>query len=241
MAAVTALWEAAGRPPPNWQGKARSVRTVPEPRWGVCALTGQRGAVWDARHVISDQFTAYDRFRHRDTDPAGLAFGEPAAWAFRHRLAMQRPHVWHRDEMVEANPARLRDALADLVDTPNRVVVCVPQSRQKHLLPYAEPGLVRVDDVSLTWTVDDVKRLGVYGTLRAAGFGETALAGRVPLWPALLKLPADHRAGVLDVWQMLDPWRDHHPGYLHVAAVATRKEKVPDAPTDDHGNGSADS
>ena len=43
-------------------------------------MTGARGEVWDARHVVSDSWTAWHLFGFRHVDPAGVGFGAAAAW-----------------------------------------------------------------------------------------------------------------------------------------------------------------
>lgn len=221
------LWNLAGRPAPDWQGKTRTPRTPPEPRPGVCALTGVVGPVFDARHVVSDLFTSWDRLPFRHRDPAGVAFSPPAAWAFRLRAARQQPHVSDDTALTEADPAMLHAALVALPDHPTWVVT-VPISRQKHLLPWAQPGTVRTDDETVTWTADDVNRLGTYTALRRLGFGEAALAEPAPRWPILNRLDVEARMWTLLRWSDLDPWRAH-PARLDIAARATRtiKEKAP--------------
>lgn len=215
MGAVAA-WEAARRPTPNWTGKAKTARATPSTRPGVCALTGRVGDVVDARHVVSDVFMGWDRFRFRDRDPAGIGFSIPAAWAFRERVAMQQPHALIDGRWLLVTAPGLYDALERLDE---RGFVIVPQSRQKHLLPWAEMGTVRVDDETLSWAPAEVARLAVYARLRAVGFGEAALGERSPRWVVLSRC-ADPGA-VLAEWPLLDPWRAH-PAYLDVAARATR-------------------
>lgn len=48
---ATAAWVAAGRPEPDWQGKARTPKPTPTTRPGICALTGQPGNVWPLTKV----------------------------------------------------------------------------------------------------------------------------------------------------------------------------------------------
>src|SRR5690606_16602595 len=141
--------------------------------------------------------TTVDRFRHRDLDPDGLALGEAAAWAVRHRTAMQQPHATDTaGQLVEVDPETLRVALGRLAVDPTTWVL-VPQSRQKHLLPWAEPGSVRIDDRSLPWGRRDMDRLGTLAALRQLGFGEAALAEPAPRWPILTRLDPDARKWVL--------------------------------------------
>jgi hypothetical protein len=215
---VQTLWQRSGRPEPNWQGKA--VRTVspPESRQGICALTGLSGQVWPVSKVTTT-LTTLDRLPFRNLDPAGLALGPAAAWAIRHRLAMQQPHVSEADgRLVSASPNDLRAALENLGP---RSWVLVPQSRQKHLLPWAVPGQVRVDDESLPWTKTDVALLATYARLRRLGFVEVALAESAPRWHVLQRLANADRQWALTRWRDLSAWRSHL-AYLDVAARATR-------------------
>jgi len=217
------IWYGGGQPAPNWQGKAQHDRPTPPTRPGVCALTGTPGPVVAGRYVLSGLFTKTDRFRCRDIDPAGLAFGPAACWAIRHRTAMQRPYALIAGTFAEVTtPAGLYAALTHLGP---RDVVTVPQSRQKHLLPWAELGAVRTDDETLGWGAEQVRLLDVYATLRTLGFGETALCESAPRWPILTKVAAADQLHVLTLWPALDPWRCHI-AYMDVAARATRKEKT---------------
>lgn len=223
MLIVHAAWDAAGRPDPNWQGKARTPRKPPDPRDGWCCHCGAAGSVYPHRHVVSDLFTGWDRLRRRDLDPAGAAFCQACAWAFRLRVAMQRPHALVDGRFGEVDPATLHRALAQLHRHPSWCVL-VPVSRQKHLLPFARHGTVRTDDETLTWAGGDVDRLDTYARLRQAGFGETALVETEPRWPILAKLDPDAKRWTLARWHDLDPWRAH-PAYMDVAARATRQNK----------------
>lgn len=217
------LWTAAGRPAPNWQGKAKLVRSAPEPRAGICALTGERGEVVDARHVVSDLFTGWDGLKFRGQDPAGLGFGRAAAWVLRYQDSMRYPYVMRGGVLVQAGPGELFAALIALPGEP-RSVVSVPSSGQKHLLPWAARGAVRTDAMTLRWTAGDAARLELYRLLRALGFGETALSEPAPRWVALGKLDRPQRAAAMSRWPELGPWRAV-PAYLDVAARATRTPK----------------
>lgn len=218
------LWRLAGRPVPNWQGKAKSERTEPPSRQGVCCHTGEVGQVWDAKHLCSGLFTAWDRLgNYPSTDPAGPAFGPAAAWALRHRPGMQRPHTTMREGFTEANPRELLHALHALARDP-KMFVTVPQSGQKHVTPFAGPGTVTTDDEHLPWGPPQAALLALYGRLRALGSGEAALMEPCPRWAVLQKLDLHQRAEVMSAWPMLDGWR-RHPAYMDVAARATRTPK----------------
>lgn len=216
---VASVWSAAGEPEPDWTGKAKTARTAPDQFDGQCALTGAIGPCVDLRHVLSDLWSGWDHLRHLDRSRPALSI--PAAWAFRLRVAMQRPHICDADGFREATPD---DLYHRLLRPDTAMVVTVPQSRQKHLLPFAVRGTVRTDDETLPWGAVEAARLGAYAVLRGDGFGETALAEPAPRWPILQR--AVNPASVVALWPELDPWRAH-PAYLDVAARATRQPKEP--------------
>lgn len=207
-----------GCPAPNWQGKAVKSVSAPTPRDGICALTGSPGRVWPLSSVTTT-LTTLDRLPYRNVDPLGCALGISATWALRLRIAMQQPHIATGGPLRTASPTDLHAALSDM--RPD-VWILVPQSRQKHLLPWASPGLVRVDDEDLLWSDRDREALAAYARLRARGFGERALTETAPPW-VVMRL-TNHRAAVLADWPLLDRWRAH-PAYLDVAARATRTLK----------------
>lgn len=222
--APAAAWFAAGCPEPNWAGRSKNATPRPPTREGVCALTGLNGDVVDARHVLSDMFTAWDRFPFQHVDPDGVAFSFAAAWAFRHRPFQQQPSAFIDGVFREQlKPSELRAALDNLGQYD---AVCVPISRQKHVLPFAARGCVRVDDETITWTDRDRTLLATYAWFRSLGFGEAALTEPAPRWTILKRLDTPTAAAVLAAWDELDRWREH-PVRLDVAARATRKDPEP--------------
>lgn len=180
-------------------------------------LTGERGQVWPARHVVSEGFCDWDRMPFLGPDPC---FGPAAAWTLRHRPFMLRPHVIADGACVEIAGDEIAAALRSMPS----VAVIVPVSRQKHLAPFAAWGEVTCDTDAYRWTRDDDDTLGTYRALRTLGFGETALTEPVPRWPILSRLPREERMWVLRRWGDLDRWR-HRPGIFDVAARATRAAK----------------
>src|SRR5690606_29140196 len=179
------LWRAAGRPDPNWQGKARTPKTPPAPRPGVCALTGIPGDVWPLTKITTT-LTTLDRFPHRDQDPAGIALGPAAAWAVRHRDAMLRPHgidPTGRHRPLEGPD--LYDALVRAATDPT-VMASVPVGQfPAQILPWAQWGHIGTDTGWWPWGAADIDRLGTYQALRRLGFGETAITEPEPRFALL--------------------------------------------------------
>lgn len=221
MLGVRRCWDAAGSPEPNWQGRSKVSVPSPAVRRGVCALTGDVGPVVEVGAILSDLFSTWDRLPHRLRSDAGLSFA--AAWAFKERVHQQLPHGLVDGSFGQLDPLSLFEALCTLPADPG-AVVCVPQSRQKHVLPFCELGTVRVDDETLAWDAGDVARLHLVRDLRRLGFGEAALLEPAPRWVVMARIGVTDQAYVLDVWRDLDVWRAH-PAYLDVACRATRTKK----------------
>lgn len=221
---VWRCWAAAGCPEPNWAGRSKQAVSAPKQRPSVCALTGMIGPVVEPGAVLSDLFTTWDRLPWRLAPNAGLSLA--AAWAFKARQHQTTPHGLIDGAWRPLTPAALFAALLELPAHPQWLVT-VPQSRQKHLVPFAELGRVRVDDETLTWAAADVDRLQLVARLRRLGFGEAALAEPAPRWVVMARTPISEQGFVLDAWAALSPWRAH-PAYLDVACRATRPPKDTD-------------
>lgn len=226
MSGVERCWQAAGRPDPNWAGRSKSATAAPRSRDGICALTGQVGTVVEPGAILSDLFTTWDRLPWRLAPGAGLSFA--AAWAFKERAHQMQPHGLIDGTWGPLDPPSLFAALSSLPHSTGDIIT-VPQSRQKHLVPFCVAGHVRVDDETLSWDVLDVKRLEMVARLRELGFGEAALAEPAPRWVVMARTAISDQSFVLAAWDALRPWRTH-PAYLDVACRATRAPKeTPDA------------
>lgn len=218
MSPVVAVWEAAGCPEPDWSVRGRD-ELAPEAFPGVCALTGQPGPVYPIGKVVTGMWVGVDQLEHLHRPDAG--WSKPVAWALRNRLSRQHPHALIDGTWAQLTPS---DLFAALMAMTGRDVVLVPQSRQKHLLPFAEWGAVRTDDESHPWGSTERDLLGTVRALRSMGFGEAALMEPAPRWPILTKLPRPDQAWVVRHWDSLRPWRQH-PALLDIACRATRKDK----------------
>jgi hypothetical protein len=167
--------------------------------------------------VVSDNYADWERLAgHRGPGP--LVWCPPCAWGHRHAPLRTRPHLIGPDTCRTLDPAGLFVALAAPLAA--HQVVIVPQSRHKHLAPFARWGTVATDDLALAWTDQDSWCLAVTGWLRGLGFGEAALRRPTPpvdpaCWP-----PAQ-LGRVLSRWEELGPWRQRTP-WLEVGLRATR-------------------
>lgn len=205
-----------GSPAPPLPGRGEQPPAPTE--LGACGLCGTNGEVVGWRHAVSDNFGDWDRLPHRSV---GTGLCPPCAWAFKHRPLRTWPWIVQSDgPTFKALPSHLAAVLAKAL--PPTVAVSIPIGRQKHVMPFLRWGRVGVDNEQLVWRDEDAELLAVYADLRRAGFGEKLLAAAEPAW-AVLKSQPDPGA-VLVLWELMAPWR-RQPGYLDVAARATRKDK----------------
>lgn len=200
---LRAAWIAAGQP-----------RGSGQMREGSCARCGEHGPT-STTLPVSKTFTAYDEWRI----PVG---GTCAAcgWGYSTAELRQSAHIVTRDPSVRAaSRSEVCDLLSKPVPADHAVVVPLRPGR-KHLVPVAQWGTVTVDDVSLGWTVDDAKRLGVVQQLRVYGFSGPTLLSPAPPFTTLRRQPKQQWGDVLRAWAVLDPWRSARR-YLDLATVLT--------------------
>lgn len=190
------------------------------PRTGECARCGQAGGDGvDAGKVISDKWAGWDSWRRA----IGAWLCPPCVWVYRaDGLRAGMFLITRRPTFEIVSPTRVRTILAGPVPAESALVVPLRFNR-KHVVPLAEWGAVRVDDVTLRWTRSDAERLAAVLRLRVDGFGGRMLALPSPPWQVLSKVPAGRRLGVLGDWRLLDRWRPAHPGF-DLAVLVCRPE-----------------
>ena len=180
---------------------------------GVCCRCGQTVPVQSISSVVSAKFTGFDLLGAGD----GLCRG--CAWAFStpaRRLVLS----------ITATAATLLDT-ASLFDSLLRPsgssAIVVPLSGRKHVLPYAQWGTVRVDDINLTWQPSDVHRLRIVADLRLLGAPATSLPGSAPPARWLTSRHPSAWEAIDRQWRQLDAWRP--TPHLDLAIKATHHLK----------------
>lgn len=180
---------------------------------GMCCRCGRRDQVLPTRAVVSAKFTGFDQFH----DGEGLC--ACCAWSF---SAAARPMVLSITPMA-----------ATMLDTPSlfqclqhpagQAALVVPIGGRKHVLPYAQWGTIRVDDINLSWRTTDAKRLLLVAELRLRGAPALALHEPSPPSRWLTTQPPSTWESTYQQWRELDPWRA--TPYLHLAIKATHHLK----------------
>lgn len=181
--------------------------------FGVCCRCGQTVPVQSMSSVVSAKFTGFDLLGAGD----GLCQG--CAWAFStpaRRLVLS----------ITATTATLLDtpSLFDSLLRPSgSSAIVVPLSGRKHVLPYAQWGTVRVDDINLTWQPSDVQRLRIVAELRLMGAPATSLPGSAPPARWLTSRHPTTWEAIDRQWRQLNPWRP--TPHLDLAIKATHHLK----------------
>ena len=180
---------------------------------GLCCRCGQTVPVQLIGSVVSAKFTGFDLLGAGD----GLCQG--CAWAFStpaRRLVLS----------ITATAATLLDtpSLFDSLLRPSgSSAIVVPLSGRKHVLPYAQWGTVRVDDINLTWQPSDVHRLRIVADLRLLGAPATSLPAAAPPARWLTSRHPSAWEAIDRQWRQLDPWRP--TPHLDLAIKATHHLK----------------
>ena len=180
---------------------------------GVCCRCGQTVPVRSIGSVVSAKFTGFDLLGAGD----GLCQG--CAWAFStpaRRLVLS----------ITATAATLLDtpSLFDSLLRPSgSSAIVVPLSGRKHVLPYAQWGTVRVDDINLTWQPSDVHRLRIVADLRLLGAPAPSLPAAAPPARWLTSRHPTTWEAIDRQWRQLDPWRP--TPHLDLAIKATHHLK----------------
>ena len=181
----------------------------------VCCRCGQRRPVTPLSRVVSAKFTGFDRLTIGD----GLCV--PCAWSFSSPVRRLTLAITETAAVV-LDSAALYDCL---LHPAQRAAVVVPISGRKHVLPYAQWGTIRVDDINLQWRPTDVHRLQITADLRRRGAPAPALAEHSPPHRWLRTQPTDTWEATHRQWRELEPWRP--TPHVDLAIKATHHLKGP--------------
>jgi len=192
---VQVAWTAVGCPRP-------AAATGPA---GVCARCGRADTLLSpVRRVLSRNFSGFDDWARPALD--GLC--QACTWAYQTPLLRSVPHlVVRQPEMLTP---LTRSELATLLTRPmtsdEALVVPLRPGRQ-HVVAGATWGGIATDHLVLTWTAEDVTRLGLVQNLRGLGCTLTALLQPAPPYQVVTRAGAGRWQELMDQWEQLQPWR----------------------------------
>lgn len=163
---------------------------------GRCCRCGQLRPVQPLHRFVSPKFNGWSELR----DGAGLCAS--CGWAFA-SVSKKDPMWISRKSAAAMTFEQIHDHLLRPLEG---IALVVPLSGRKHLLPYAQWGTVRVDDINLPWRIGDMRRLQILNELRREGVPASALQETTPPWTWLR-----HRLHEAELrseqWRQLQPWR----------------------------------
>ena len=190
---VEVAWRAHGSP-------SAAVATLD----GACARCGTADSLTITRRVISRNVTAFDDW----VDPAGPGLCRACTWAYRSPMLRTIPHLVVRfPEMLTPLPTDQLCAQLRKPVTPDVTVVVPLRPGRKHVLSGAAWGHIATDEHLLTWTLEDVHRLGLVERLLALGYRASQLLQPAPPYPETSSLRTIDAAWSLQAWHDLAPWR----------------------------------
>lgn len=188
---------------------------LPKSEQGVCAVTGEVGAVYPSRTVLSNLFTAWDRLGGQ-TATIGLAM----CWAVSRQSnhVKTQPYVVTHDTAHHPTLPQLRETLIAPV-SPD-IAVTIPISQQVHTLPWAQWGTVTTDRDQHDWTTNDAALFAVFCRWR----DEYRVSEKAWPEPSCPWWIAREHPELVAEWSMFDPWRER-PSKLLTAIRAARTPK----------------
>lgn len=178
-----------------------------------CCRCGAHLEVTPLHRIVSAKFTGFDALGPGD----GLC--QSCAWSFStpaRRLCL----------LITATTATVLDSPSlydQLLHPLASAAIVVPISGRKHVLPYAQWGTIRVDDINLTWRTRDTHRLHITAELRSRGVPATTLNDPAPPTRWLTTQPPETWEPTQRQWRELDPWRN--TPHLDLALKATHHLK----------------
>lgn len=182
-------------------------------RVGVCCRCGTHSNVAPVTSVISAKFTGFDTLSNGD------GFCPACAWAYSVATRRLTLAITATTSTVLDTPALFDHLLCLTVST----ALVVPLSGRKHVLPHAQWGTVRVDDINLVWRTSDIDRLRLVSDLRGRGAPASSLQDPNPPWQWLRTQPEATWSATQQQWRSLICWRA--TPHLQLAIKATHPQK----------------
>lgn len=190
-----------------------TAHATKETRLGECRRCGTRDHLVPVSSVVSAKFTGFDSLGHGD----GLC--PICAWAYSattRRLTLA----------ISPSAAIVLDSVGlfdQLLRPTVSIALVVPLSGRKHVLPHAQWGTVRVDDINLVWRASDINRLRIVAELRSRGAPTSTLTDPCPSWRWLRTQPEATWTATQQQWRLLTCWRA--TPHLQLAIKATHQQR----------------
>lgn len=167
---------------------------------GQCSLCGAKGSSIPVKRVVSFKFTNWDDYSS-ETLPLWC---EACTWGFfekdnRAEACFITPHKVYRGYQVQSMKKMFLKALSE------NECISVALRKNKHVLPYASWGTVRIEDMNFTWGNREVSWLENMIRLLGLGFALGDIKkDSSPTFGTVLKLSADETTEAYKLWESIE-------------------------------------
>lgn len=172
---------------------------------GKCSLCGEKGTVVPVKRLVSNRFTNWDDYSNDDKP----MWCNICAWAFNEKN--------NRSEALFISPESVYScyqvqSLREMFYKPlNRhTAVSVALNKNKHVLPYAQWGTVRIEDMNILWTAQEAEWARSIGTLVSMGFALGDIKkDDSPSFATVIKLAQEEATEAYRLWDYIAPSRNN--------------------------------
>lgn len=190
------IWEHSGKPD-ALAGLDKYIGS------GKCSLCGTEGPVVPVKRLVSNRFTNWDDYSNEDKP----VWCNVCAWAFNEKN--------NRSEALFIAPEKAYScyqvqSLREMFYQPlnSHTAVSVALNKNKHVLPYAQWGTVRIEDMNILWTEREASWAQSIGALALMGFALGDIKKDVsPSFNTVIKLSPETASQAYALWQEIEPAR----------------------------------
>lgn len=174
---------------------------------GKCSLCGTTGQVVAVKRLVSNRFTNWEDYSNDDKP----VWCNICAWAFTEKN--------NRSEALLISPEKVYSgyqvqSLREMFYKPlNRhTALAVALKKNKHVLPYAQWGTVRIEDMNILWTAKEAGWAQSIGILVSLGFALGDIKkDESPSFATVLKLSSQEASKAYEIWKQIAPVRKNVP------------------------------
>lgn len=170
---------------------------------GQCSHCGQNGNTVLAKRIVSKLFTNWDAYSNIDKP----LLCNPCIWAFSEKDNRSEAIAFIDNTLYTGYQLQ---SMKDLLKQPlsGDSFVSVALRKNKHVLPYAQWGYVRIEDLNFKWSDRETNWLNIVERLNNLGFTLGDIKNDdSPSFSTIIKLDREESQEAYALWQELIPLR----------------------------------
>lgn len=212
-------WQYSGMPEPINDYASKYIIT------GQCSHCGQNGKAVMAKRIVSKLFTNWDAYSNIDKP----LLCNPCIWAFSEKDNRSEAILFIEDTLYTGYQIQ---SMKDLMKQPlsGDSFMSAGLRKNKHVLPYAKWGHVRIEDLNFKWSVRETHWLSIVERLNSLGFALGDIKNDdSPSFSTIVKLNKDEAKEAYALWKELIPLRKLSPVFsfiLELNKSATMEYKI---------------